>query len=66
MTMINPIEILLNIWDMIQSLVVNLYDFLFTDTTFLGYTFKPFYLIGSTVLIVLLVAYIVKLVTPIV
>jgi hypothetical protein len=64
--MINPIEILLNIWDMMQNLVSNLYDFLFTDATFLGYTFKPFYLIGSTVLIVLLVAYIVKLVTPIV
>lgn len=65
MMMINPISILFDLWDLIKNLATNLYKFLFSEITILGQSFVPFYLIGSTVLIILLVAYIVKLVVPV-
>jgi len=60
----NPINILFWLFDMLLSLTTNLYNFLFTETTLLGLTFTPFYAIGGGVIITLLVAYIIKLVTP--
>ena len=64
---INVISILWELWDMLLDLATNLYDFLFTPSSFGGLInppVAPFFAVGGTVIIVLIVAYIVKLVVP--
>lgn len=60
----NPFDILLNFFNVLSSFATIIYNFLFQEITIGSWTFQPFFVLGTGVIVTLIIARIVKLVIP--
>lgn len=60
----NPFSILINFFDVLSKFANLIYAFLFREITIGEWSFQPFFVLGTGIIVTLIIARIIKLVIP--